>query len=72
MKKKGFYISKQRKGEIVLNIFAADFKAYLDQVNQVNGWVKFRIYEREKPAANGLTHNMELIQFKEDTITEKI
>jgi hypothetical protein len=66
MTKKGFYISKQRKGEIVLNIFADDFKAYLDQVNQVNGWVKFRIYEREKPASNGLTHNMELIQFKED------
>jgi hypothetical protein len=67
MSKKGFYISKQRKGEIVLNIFAEDFKAYLDQVNQVNGWVKFRIYEREKPASNGLTHNMELIQYKEDT-----
>jgi hypothetical protein len=50
----------------VLNIFAADFKAYLDQVNQVNGWVKFRIYEREKPASNGLTHNMELIQYKEE------
>jgi hypothetical protein len=66
MNKKGFYISKQRKGEIVLNIFAADFKAYLDQVNQVNGWVKFRIYEREKPASNGLTHNMELIQYKEE------
>jgi hypothetical protein len=67
MNKKGFYISKQRKGELVLNIYAEDFKAYLDQVNQVNGWVKFRIYEREKPASNGLTHNMELIQFKEDT-----
>jgi len=67
MTKKGFYISKQRKGEIVLNIFADDFKAYLDQVNQVNGWVKFRIYEREKPASNGLTHNMELIQYKEDS-----
>jgi hypothetical protein len=66
MSKKGFYISKQRKGEIVLNIFAEDFKAYLDQVNQVNGWVKFRIYEREKAASNGLTHNMELIEFKQD------
>jgi hypothetical protein len=69
MNKKGFYISKQRKGEIVLNIFAADFKAYLDQVNHVNGWVKFRIYEREKPAANGLTHNMELIEFTNKTET---
>jgi hypothetical protein len=67
MSKKGFYISKQRKGELVLNIFADDFKAYLDQVNQVNGWVKFKIYEREKAASNGLTHNMELIEFKDNT-----
>jgi hypothetical protein len=66
MNKKGFYISKQRKGEIILNVFADDFCEYLAQCNKVNGWVKFRIYEREKAASNGLTHNMELIQFKED------
>jgi hypothetical protein len=65
MEKKGFYISKQRKGELVLNIFAADFVQYLEQCSKVNGWVKFRIYEREKAASNGLTHNMELIEFKE-------
>jgi len=29
--------------------------------------VKFRIYEREKAASNGLTHNMELIEFKQET-----
>ena len=62
MNKKGFYIKKERKGEIVLNIYADDFKAYLDELSKVNGWVRFRIYEREKPANNGLTHNMELIQ----------
>ena len=67
MNKKGFYISKQRKGEIVLNIFAEDFAEYLKQCSKVNGWVKFRIYEREKAASNGLTHNMELIEFKENT-----
>jgi hypothetical protein len=67
MTKKGFYISKQRKGEIVLNINVPDFIEYLSTINKVNGWVKFRIYEREKPASNGLTHNMELIIFKEDT-----
>jgi hypothetical protein len=66
MTKKGFYISKQRKGELVLNIFADDFKQYLDECSKVNGWVKFRIYEREKAASNGLTHNMELIEFKQD------
>jgi hypothetical protein len=69
MNKKGFYISKQRKGELVLNIFADDFKQYLDECSKVNGWVKFRIYEREKAASNGLTHNMELIEFKDKTET---
>ncbi len=69
MNKKGFYISKQRKGELVLNVFADDFKQYLDECSKVNGWVKFRIYEREKPAANGLTHNMELIEFTNKTET---
>jgi hypothetical protein len=71
MEKKGFYISKQRKGELVLNIFEADFVQYLDQCSKAKGWVKFRIYEREKAASNGLTHNMELIQFREEQ-TEKI
>jgi hypothetical protein len=67
MDKKGFYISKQRKGELVLNIYAQDFLAYLEQCSKAKGWVKFRIYEREKAASNGLTHNMELIQFKEES-----
>lgn len=61
MEKKGYYIKKERKGEIILNIYADDFKAYLDELSKVNGWVRFRIYEREKPANNGLTHNMEHI-----------
>ena len=59
--KKGYYIKKERKNEIVLNLFVEDFKAYLDQLQTVKGWVRFRIYEREKAATNGLTHNMELI-----------
>ena len=61
MNKKGFYIKKERKGEIILNVFVEDFKSYLDELSKVNGWVRFRIYEREKAASNGLTHNMELI-----------
>lgn len=61
MNKKGFYIKKERKGEIILNIYAEDFKAYLDELSKVNGWLRFRIYEREKAALNGLTHNMEHI-----------
>ena len=59
--KKGYYIKKERKNEIVLNLFVEDFKAYLDQLQTVKGWVRFRIYEREKAALNGLTHNMEVI-----------
>lgn len=62
MNKKGYYIKKERKSELILNIYAEDFKAYLDQLQAVNGWLRFRIYEREKAASNGLTHNMELIQ----------
>lgn len=62
MNKKGFYIKKERKSELILNIYAEDFKQYLDELSKVNGWVRFRIYEREKAASNGLTHNMELIQ----------
>lgn len=62
MNKKGFYIKKERKSELILNIYADDFKAYLDELSKVNGWVRFRIYEREKAALNGLTHNMEHIQ----------
>jgi hypothetical protein len=69
MNKKGFYISKQRKGELILNVFADDFCEYLAQCNKVNGWVKFRIYEREKASSNVLTHNMELIEFKDKTET---
>ena len=61
MNKKGFYIGKQKKGELILNIYIEDFKAYLDELDAVNGWVRFAIYEREKPALNGLTHNMSLL-----------
>jgi hypothetical protein len=62
MKRNGFYIKKEKKGELILNIYVDDFKAYLDELTAVNGWVRFSIYEREKPALNGLTHNMQAIQ----------
>ena len=61
MKRNGFYIKKEKKGELILNIYCDDFKVYLDELSAVNGWVRFSIYEREKPALNGLTHNMEVI-----------
>ena len=68
MNKKGFYIKKERKGEIVLNIFVPDFIEYLSKLDHVNSWVRFRIYERELPAKNGLTHNMEHISTNKQTI----
>ena len=61
MNKKGFYIGKQKKGELILNIYIEDFKADLDELDAVTGWVRFAIYERDKPALNGLTHNMSLL-----------
>lgn len=61
MKRNGFYIKKEKKGELILNIYCDDFKVYLDELSAVNGWVRFSIYEREKPALNGLTHNMQAI-----------
>jgi hypothetical protein len=66
MNKKGFYISKQRKSEVILNIYSTDFIEYIKGLKDVKGWIKFRIYEREKAASNGLTHNMEVIEFKQD------
>lgn len=62
MNKKGYYIKKERKGELILNIYKDDFKVYLDELSAVNGWIRFAIYERDKPALNGLTHNMEIIK----------
>lgn len=68
MKRNGYYIKKEKKGELILNIYKDDFKVYLDELSAVNGWLRFAIYEREKPALNGLTHNMQAIQISK---TEK-
>jgi hypothetical protein len=61
LEKKGYYIKKERKSELMLNIYVPDFIEYLSKLDNVNNWVRFRIYEREQPAKNGLTHNMEHI-----------
>lgn len=61
MNKKGYYIKKERKSELILNIYSVDFIEYISKLDSANGWIRFRIYERENPAQNGLTHNMELI-----------
>jgi len=59
--KKGFYIRKAKDGSFVLNVHKDDFKAFLDTVPDNDGWIRFRIYERDKVDEKGFTHNMEVI-----------
>jgi len=56
--KKGYYLKKDKKNDIILNIFVADFISYLQSLDNLDGWVNFKIYERSEPAGNGLTHEM--------------
>lgn len=62
VKKKGFYIRKATDGSLILNIYKNDFKAFLDELSESEGWVKLRIYEREKESENGFKFNMEGIK----------
>jgi hypothetical protein len=60
--KKGYYLKKDKKNDIILNIFVADFVAYLQSLEHMDGWINLKIYERSEPASNGLTHEMEYIK----------
>ena len=60
--KKGYYLKKDKKNDIILNIFVSDFVAYLQSLQDQDGWINLRIYERSEPASNGLTHEMEYIK----------
>jgi hypothetical protein len=62
MKRKGFYIKKAENG-LYLNLFKADFIQYINE--QSGEWVKFKIFEKQDDP-KGFTHNMELIQQKEN------
>jgi hypothetical protein len=68
MKRKGFYIKKAENG-LYLNIFKPDFIQYINE--QGGEWIKFKIFEKiDDP--KGFTHNMEIIQQKENaTILQK-
>lgn len=62
MSKKGFYIKSSKKDKsLMLNVCVSDFKTFLDTLDNSDGWVKFRIYERDEEDARGFTHNMEVI-----------
>lgn len=62
MKRKGFYIKKAENG-LYLNICKADFVEYINE--QPGTWVKFKIFEKVNDP-KGFTHNMEIIQQKEN------
>jgi hypothetical protein len=59
--KKGYYLKKDKKDNIILNIFVADFVQYLQGLDHVDGWINLKIYERSEPAGNGLTHEIDNI-----------
>ncbi len=66
--KKGYYLKKDKKDNIILNIFVADFVAYLQSLEHLDGWVNLKIYERSEPASNGLTHEIKQLVPKTDNL----
>lgn len=61
---KGYYIKKDNKDGLSLNIKKDQFIQYLQQLQ--GDWLRFKIYERDNVASNGLTYNMELIERKSE------
>jgi hypothetical protein len=66
--KKGYYLKKDKKNDIILNIFVADFVAYLQSLDNLEGWVNLKIYERDKVASNGLTLELKQLRPKTDNL----
>jgi hypothetical protein len=62
MEKRGYYIKKSNKdSSLFLYIELNDFIKYVKEnmKNEGNDWIKFRIFEREKPNEQ-FSHNMEI------------
>lgn len=67
MKRKGFYIKKGQKDQsIYLNVFKPDFIEFIKECKDQDGWVKFRLFEREEIDQKGHTHNMEQVNIPEN------
>jgi hypothetical protein len=66
--KKGYYLKKDKKDNIILNIFVADFVSYLQSLQDQDGWINLRIYERDKVAVNGLTLELKQLRPKTDNL----
>ena len=62
MKRKGFYIKKSKEGSIYLHLYVIDFQQYIKDLEGNDGWVTFRLFERDKQDEKGHTHNLEAIQ----------
>ena len=59
---KGYYIKKDQRDGLTLNLKKDQFIEYLQGLR--GDWLRFKIYERDNVASNGLTYNMELIERK--------
>lgn len=59
---KGYYIKKDQRDGLTLNIKKEQFIQYLQGLP--GDWLRFKIYERDQVASNGLSYNMELIERK--------
>lgn len=61
---KGYYIKKDQRDGLTLNIKKEQFIQYLQGLP--GDWLRFKIYERDIIASNGLSYNMELIERKSE------
>lgn len=61
---KGYYIKKDQRDGLTLNIKKEQFIEYLQGLS--GDWLRFKIYERDMVASNGLAYNMELIERKSE------
>jgi hypothetical protein len=67
---KGYYIKKDNKDGLSLNIKKDQFIQYLQGIT--GDWIRFKIYERDTLASNGLAFNMELIERKSEQVVKNV
>ena len=65
---KGYYIKKDERDGLTLNIKKNEFIQYLQGIQ--GEWIRFKIYQRDVIATNGLSHNMELIERKSEELRQ--
>jgi len=55
-------MKKGKEGSIYLHLYVIDFQQYIKDLEGQDGWVTFRLFERDRPDEKGHTHNLEAIQ----------